>query len=161
MNENNMNAAARVTEVYAVRDYVDKNGKPAKYACMEGSVLPYSLNNFIQESIEKGLSAESIIDSLLANAGEPCYISSRGKISCNGEFGSYPLTPEQVQKIKSVNAPAVAGGRLSKRNTLPDVGQGESLTAYKIRCMQLGTVRDDIEQFWQLVTEARRLGEKI
>lgn len=158
--ENDKNTA-RITEVYALRDYVDKNGKPAKYACMEGSVLPYSLNNFIQESIEKGLSAEHIVDALIANAGEPCYISSRGKVSCNGEFGSYPLTPEQVNKIKSVNAPSTAGGRISKRNTLPDVGQGESLTAYKIRCMQLGTVRDDIAEFWNLVTEARKLGEKI
>lgn len=159
--ENNKNTTARITEVYALRDYVDKNGKPAKYACMEGSVLPYSLNNFIQESIEKGLSAEHIVDALIANAGEPCYISSRGKVSCNGEFGSYPLSPEQVNKIKSVNAPSTAGGRISKRNTLPDVGQGESLTAYKIRCMQLGTVRDDIAEFWNLVTEARKLGEKI
>lgn len=156
-NEN----AARISETYAVRDYTDKNGKPAKYGCLEGTVIPYSLNNFVNESLEKGLSAESIIDALLANSGELCYISSRGKVSCNGEFGSYPLTPEQVNKIKSVNAPATAGGRISKRNTLPDVGQGESLTAYKIRCMQLGTTRDDVEQFWQLVTEARKLGEKI
>lgn len=157
----NENTNARITEVYALRDYVDKNGKPAKYACMEGSVLPYNLNNFIQESIEKGLEAEAIIDALLANAGEPCYISSRGKVSCNGEYGAYPLTQEQVNKIKSVNAPSTAGGRISKRNTLPDVGQGESLTAYRIRCMQLGTVRDDIAEFWSLVTEARKLGEKI
>lgn len=159
--ENDKNTTARITEVYALRDYVDKNGKPAKYACMEGSVLPYSLNNFIQESIEKGLSAEHIVDALIANAGEPCYISSRGKVSCNGEFGSYPLNPEQINKIKSVNAPSTAGGRISKRNTLPDVGQGESLTAYRIRCMQLGTTRDDIAEFWNLVTEARKLGEKI
>ncbi len=159
--EKNETATARISEVYALRDYVDKNGKPAKYACMEGTVLPYSLNNFIQEAIEKGLSAESIIDSLLANAGEPCYISSRGKVSCEGEYGAYPLTPEQVNKIKSVNAPASAGGRISKRNTLPDVGQGESLTSYKIRCLQIGTTRDDIEEFWRLVTEARKLGEKI
>ena len=159
--EKNETATARISEVYALRDYVDKNGKPAKYACMEGTVLPYSLNNFIQEAIEKGLSAESIIDSLLANAGEPCYISSRGKVSCEGEYGAYPLTPEQVNKIKSVNAPASAGGRISKRNTLPDVGQGESLTSYKIRCLQIGTTRDDVEQFWSLVTEARKLGEKI
>lgn len=82
-------------------------------------------------------------------------------MSCEGEYGAYPLTQEQVNKIKSVNAPATAGGRISKRNTLPDVGQGESLTAYKIRCMQLGTVRDDIAEFWNLVTEARKLGEKI
>lgn len=161
MDENNMNTAAKVTEVYTVRDYVDKNGKQAKYGCLEGTVLPYSLNGFINEAIEKGIEAEAIIDTLLANTGEPCYISSRGKVSCNGEFGAYPLTPDQVNKIKSVNAPAVAGGRLSKRNTLPDVGQGESLTAYKIRCMQLGTIRDDITEFWTLVTEARRLGEKI
>lgn len=159
--ENDKNATARITEVYALRDYVDKNGKPAKYACMEGSILPYSLNNFIQESIEKGLSAEHIVDALIANTGEPCYISSRGKVSCNGEYGSYPLTPDQVNKIKSVNAPSTAGGRISKRNTLPDVGQGESLTAYRIRCMQLGTTRDDITEFWTLVTEARKLGEKI
>ena len=159
--ENDKNTTARITEVYALRDYTDKNGKPAKYACMEGSVLPYSLNNFIQESIEKGLSAEAIIDTLIANAGSPCWISSRGKVSCEGEYGAYPLTPDQVNKIKSVSAPSTAGGRISKRNTLPDVGQGESLTAYKIRCMQLGTVRDDIAEFWQLVTEARRLGEKI
>ncbi len=161
MDENNMNTAAKVTEVYTVRDYVDKNGKQAKYGCLEGTVIPYSLNNFVNESLEKGLSAEAIIDALLANTGNPCWISSRGKVSCNGEFGSYPLSPEQVNKIKAVSAPAVAGGRLSKRNTLPDVGQGESLTAYKIRCMQLGTTRDDVEQFWQLVTEARKLGEKI
>lgn len=160
MNNENTNAA-RITEVYCVRDYVDKNGKAAKYGCLEGSVLPYSLNNFIQESIEKGLSAEHIVDALIANTGEPCYISSRGKVSCNGEYGSYPLTPDQVNKIKSVNAPATAGGRISKRNTLPDVGQGESLTAYKIRCMQLGVSRDDVTDFWNLVTEARRLGEKI
>lgn len=160
MNENNMNTA-RISETYAVRDYVDKNGKPAKYGCLEGSVLPYSLNNFIQESLEKGLEAEQVLDILLANTGNPCWISSRGKISCEGEYGSYPLTPEQVNKIKSVSAPAAAGGRISKRNTLPDVGQGESLTAYKIRCMQLGTVRDDITEFWTLVTEARKLGEKI
>lgn len=152
--------AARIAEVYAVRDYTDKNGKPAKYGCMEGTVLPYSLNGFINEAIEKGIEAEAIIDTLLANTGEPCYISSRGKVSCNGEFGGYPLTPEQVNNIKAVNTPA-AGGRLSRRNTLPDVGQGESLTAYKIRCMQLGTTRDDVTEFWQLVTEARRLGEKI
>ena len=157
----NTNTAARITETYTVRDYVDKNGKPAKYACLEGSVLPYSLNNFIQESIEKGIEAEQILDILLANTGNPCWISSRGKISCEGEYGAYPLTPEQIAKIKSVNAPTSAGGRISKRNTLPDVGQGESLTAYRIRCMQLGTLRDDVEQFWQLVTEARRLGEKI
>lgn len=159
MSENNMNS--RITETYTVRDYTDKNGKPAKYGCLEGTVLTYSLNNFINEAVEKGLSAEAIIDTLLANSGEPCYISSRGKVSCNGEFGSYPLTPEQIQKIKSVNAPSTAGGRISKRNTLPDVGQGESLTAYKIRCMQLGTTRDDIAEFWNLVTEARKLGEKI
>lgn len=159
--ENDKNTTARITEVYALRDYVDKTGKPSKYACMEGSVLPYSLNNFINEAIEKGIEAERIVDMLLANSGEPCYISSRGKVSCNGEYGAYPLTPEQVNKIKSVNAPAVSGGRISKRNTLPDVGQGESLTAYKIRCLQIGTTRDDIEQFWNLVTEARKLGEKI
>lgn len=159
MNENTN--ATRITEVYALRDYVDKAGKAAKYGCLEGTVIPYSLNNFINEAVEKGLSADSIIDSLLANTGEPCYISSRGKVSCEGEYGAYPLTPDQVQKIKSVNAPATAGGRLSKRNTLPDVGQGESLTAYKIRCMQLGTLRDDITEFWNLVTEARKLGEKI
>lgn len=157
--ENDKNTT--VTEVYALRDYVDKNGKPAKYSCLEGSVLPYNLNNFIQESIEKGIEPEQILDTLIANAGEPCYISSRGKVSCNGEYGAYPLTPEQINKIKSVNAPATAGGRISKRNTLPDVGQGESLTAYKIRCMQLGTLRDDIAEFWNLVTEARKLGEKI
>lgn len=161
MNENTNITTAKITETYCVRDYVDKNGKPAKYACMEGSVLPYNLNNFINEAIEKGIEAESIIDALLANTGNPCWISSRGKISCEGEYGAYPLSPEQVQKIKSVNAPATAGGRISKRNTLPDVGQGESLTAYKIRCMQLGTLRDDITEFWTLVTEARKLGEKI
>lgn len=155
--EKNTNAIA---EVYTVRDYTDKAGKPAKYGALEGSVLPYSLNNFINEAIEKGLSAEVIIDSLLANTGNPCWISSRGKISCNGEFGAYPLTPEQTANIKAINAPASAG-RISKRNTLPDVGQGESLTAYKIRCMQMGTTRDDVEQFWTLVTEARKLGEKI
>lgn len=159
--ENDKNTTARITEVYALRDYVDKNGKPAKYACMEGSVLPYSLNNFINEAIEKGVEAEHILDVLIANSGEPCYISSRGKVSCEGEYGAYPLSPEQVQKIKSVNAPAVSGGRISKRNTLPDVGQGESLTSYKIRCLQIGTTRDDIEEFWNLVTEARKLGEKI
>ena len=159
MENNNVNTPA-ITEVYTVRDYTDKNGKPSKYGCMEGTVLPYSLNNFIQESIEKGMEAEQIVDILIANAGEPCYISSRGKISCNGEFGAYPLSPEQVNKIKSVNAPASAG-RISKRNTLPDVGQGESLTSYRIRCMQLGTTRDDIEEFWKLVTEARKLGENI
>lgn len=159
--ENDKNTTARITEVYALRDYVDKNGKPAKYSCLEGSILPYSLNNFIQEAIENGVEAEQIIDMLLANTGEPCYISSRGKVSCEGEYGAYPLTPDQVNKIKSVNAPATAGGRLSRRNTLPDVGQGESLTAYKIRCMQLGTIRDDITEFWTLVTEARKLGEKI
>lgn len=158
--ENDKNTTARITEIYCVRDYTDKNGKAAKYGCLEGSVLPYNLNNFIQESIEKGIEPERIIDTLIANSGEPCYISSRGKVSCNGEFGAYPLTPEQVNKIKSVNAPS-AGGRISKRNTLPDVGQGESLTSYKIRCMQLGTVRDDITEFWTLVTEARKLGEKI
>lgn len=155
------NSKATIAEVYCVRDYTDKAGKPAKYGALEGSVLPYNLNNFINEAIEKGMEPEAIIDTLLANTGAPCWISSRGKISCSGEFGSYPLTPEQVNKIKSVNAPASAGGRISKRNTLPDVGQGESLTAYKIRCMQLGTTRDDIAEFWQLVTEARRLGEKI
>lgn len=160
MDKENMNAA-RITEVYALRDYVDKTGKPSKYACMEGSVLPYSLNNFINEAIEKGMKSEQILDTLIANAGEPCWISSRGKVSCDGEYGAYPLTPEQVNKIKSVNAPSTAGGRISKRNTLPDVGQGESLTAYKIRCMQLGTTRDDIAEFWNLVTEARKLGEKI
>lgn len=159
--ENDKNTTARIVETYCVRDYVDKNGKAAKYGCIEGTVLPYSLNGFINEAIEKGMNSEAIIDTLLANTGEPCYISSRGKVSCNGEFGSYPLTPEQVQKIKSVNAPATAGGRISKRNTLPDVGQGESLTAYRIRCMQLGTTRDDITEFWTLVTEARKLGEKI
>lgn len=159
MNENNMNA--RITEVYALRDYTDKAGKAAKYGCLEGSVLPYSLNGFINEAIEKGMNSEAIIDTLLENTGNPCWISSRGKISCSGEFGSYPLTPEQVQKIKSVNAPATAGGRLSKRNTLPDVGQGESLTSYKIRCMQAGIQREDIVDFWTLVTEARKLGEKI
>lgn len=155
------NTTARITEVYALRDYTDKNGKPAKYGCLEGSVLPYNMNNFINEAIEKGIEPEHILDMLIENSGEPCYISSRGKVSCNGEYGAYPLSPEQVNKIKSVNAPASAGGRISKRNTLPDVGQGESLTAYKIRCMQLGTVRDDIAEFWQLVTEARKLGEKI
>ena len=160
MDKENMNAA-RITEIYCVRDYVDKTGKPSKYACMEGSVLPYSLNNFINEAIEKGIEPEQILDTLIANAGEPCWISSRGKVSCDGEYGAYPLTPEQVNKIKSVNAPSTAGGRISKRNTLPDVGQGESLTAYKIRCMQLGTTRDDIAEFWNLVTEARKLGEKI
>lgn len=159
--ENTNTAAARIAEVYAVRDYTDKNGKPAKYGCLEGTVLPYSLNGFINEAIEKELSAESIIDMLLANTGAPCWISSRGKVSCNGEFGAYPLTSEQVNNIKAVNTPAAAGGRISKRNTLPDVGQGESLTAYKIRCMQLGTTRDDIAEFWRLVTEARRMGEKI
>ena len=157
----NENTTARITEVYAVRDYTDKAGKPAKYACMEGTVLPYSLNGFINEAIEKGMNSEAIIDTLLENTGNPCWISSRGKISCDGEYGAYPLTPEQVNKIKSVNAPSTAGGRLSKRNTLPDVGQGESLTAYKIRCLQIGTTRDDVEQFWQLVTEARKLGENI
>lgn len=155
------NSKATIAEVYCVRDYTDKNGKAAKYGCLEGSVLPYNLNNFINEAIEKGISAEAIIDTLLENTGNPCWISSRGKVSCSGEFGAYPLTPDQVQKIKSVNAPSTAGGRISKRNTLPDVGQGESLTAYRIRCMQLGTLRDDIEEFWRLVTEARRLGEKI
>lgn len=159
MNENT-NTAARIVETYTCRDYTDKAGKPAKYGALEGSVLPYNLNNFINEALEKGLSAEAIIDTLLANTGNPCWISSRGKVSCSGEFGAYPLSPEQVNNIKSVNAPAAAG-RISKRNTLPDVGQGESLTAYKIRCMQLGTTRDDITEFWQLVTEARRLGEKI
>ena len=157
--ENDKNAT--IAEVYAVRDYIDKAGKPAKYGALEGSVLPYNLNNFINEAIEKGLSAEHIVDMLLANTGNPCWISSRGKVSCDGEYGAYPLTPEQVNKIKSVNAPSTAGGRISKRNTLPDVGQGESLTAYKIRCMQLGTLRDDITEFWNLVTEARKLGEKI
>lgn len=157
---NNENTAARITETYTVRDYTDKSGKPAKYGALEGSVLPYSLNGFINEAIEKGMEAEHIIDMLLANTGEKCWISSRGKVSCSGEFGAYPLTPEQTANIKSVNAPA-AGGRISKRNTLPDVGQGESLTAYKIRCMQLGTTRDDITEFWTLVTEARKLGEKI
>lgn len=161
MNENTNTTTAKITETYCVREYTDKAGKPAKYGALEGSVLPYSLNNFINEAIEKGLTADSIIDCLLANSGEPCYISSRGKISCSGEFGGFPLTSEQVNKIKSVNAPSTSGGRISKRNTLPDVGQGESLTAYKIRCMQLGTVRDDIAEFWQLVTEARKLGEKI
>lgn len=161
MNENTNTAAARITEVFTVRDYTDKNGKAAKYGALEATVLPYNLNNFINEAIEKGMEPESIIDCLLANTGAPCWISSRGKISCNGEFGAYPLTPEQVNKIKSVNAPSTAGGRISKRNTLPDVGQGESLTAYRIRCMQLGTARDDIAEFWKLVTEARRLGEKI
>lgn len=156
----NTNTTA-ITEIYAVRDYVDKTGKPSKYGCLEGTVIPYSLNGFINEALEKGLDTERIIDTLLANTGNPCWISSRGKVSCNGEFGAYPLTSEQIQKIKSVNAPAVAGGRLSKRNTLPDVGQGESLTAYRIRCMQLGSTRDDIAEFWQLVTEARKLGEKI
>lgn len=160
MNENT-NTAARITEIYCVRDYTDKSGKPAKYGALEGSVLPYNLNNFINEAIEKGMGAEQIVDCLLANTGNPCWISSRGKVSCEGEFGSYPLTPEQVNKIKAVNAPAAAGGRISKRNTLPDVGQGESLTAYRIRCMQLGTTRDDVTEFWTLVTEARRLGEKI
>lgn len=159
--ENDKNTTARITEVYALRDYVDKNGKPAKYSCLEGTVLPYSLNNFINESLEKGIEAEHIVDILLSNTGNPCWISSRGKISCEGEYGAYPLTPEQIAKIKSVNAPSTAGGRISKRNTLPDVGQGESLTAYKIRCMQLGTLRDDITEFWTLVTEARKLGEKI
>lgn len=156
-----MENSAKITETYTVRDYTDKNGKPAKYGCLEGSVLPYNLNNFINEAIEKGLSAEAIIDTLIANAGSPCWISSRGKVSCNGEFGAYPLSSEQVAKIKSVSSPSTAGGRISKRNALPDVGQGESLTAYKIRCMQLGTVRDDITEFWTLVTEARKLGEKI
>lgn len=155
------NANATITEVYAVRDYVDKTGKPSKYGALEGTVLPYSLNNFINEVVEKGLSAEAIIDALLANTGNPCWISSRGKVSCEGEYGAYPLSPEQVNKIKAVNAPSTAGARLSRRNTLPDVGQGESLTAYKIRCLQIGTTRDDVEEFWQLVTEARRLGEKI
>lgn len=159
--ENTNTNTAKITEVFTVRDYTDKSGKPAKYGALEGSVLPYSLNNFINESLEKGLDAERIIDTLLANTGNPCWISSRGKVSCNGEFGAYPLTSEQIQKIKSVNAPAVAGGRLSKRNTLPDVGQDESLTAYRIRCMQLGSTRDDIAEFWKLVTEARKLGEKI
>lgn len=159
--ENDKNTTARIVETYCVRDYVDKNGKPAKYGALEGTVLPYSLNGFINEAIEKGIESEAIIDTLIANAGSPCWISSRGKISCEGEYGAYPLSPEQVNKIKSVNAPATAGGRLSKRNTLPDVGQGESLTAYKIRCMQLGTTRDDVTEFWNLVTEARRLGEKI
>lgn len=158
MNNDNVNA---ITETYAVRAYTDKAGKPSNYGCLEGSVLPYSLNNFINESLEKGIEAEHIVDMLLANTGNTCWISSRGKVSCEGEYGAYPLTPEQVNKIKSVNAPSTAGGRISRRNTLPDVGQGESLTAYKIRCMQLGTTRDDVEQFWQLVTEARRLGEKI
>lgn len=156
----NANATA-IKEIYTVRDYTDKAGKPAKYGALEGSVLPYNLNNFIQGEIEKGMSAEAIIDTLLENTGNPCWISSRGKVSCNGEFGAYPLTSEQVNNIKAVNTPAAAGGRISKRNTLPDVGQGESLTAYKIRCMQLGTTRDDIAEFWRLVTEARRLGEKI
>ena len=160
MKQNSMNTE-RIVETYCVRDYVDKSGKAAKYGCLEGSVLPYNLNNFINESLEKGVEAERIIDMLLANDGKPCWISSRGKVSCEGEYGSYPLTPEQVNKIKSINTPATAGGRLSKRNTLPDVGQGESLTAYKIRCMQLGTTRDDLEEFWRLVTEARKLGEKI
>lgn len=160
MNENNMNAA-RISETYAVRNYMDKNGKPAKYGCLEGSVLTYNLNNFINEAIEKGMEPEAIIDTLLANTGAPCWISSRGKISCEGEYGAYPLSPEQVNKIKSVNAPSTAGGRISKRNTLPDVGQGESLTSYKIRCLQIGTVRDDITEFWNLVTEARKLGENI
>lgn len=155
------NSKATIAEVYAVRDYADKMGSPHKYGCLEGTVLPYSLNNFINESLEKGLSAEAIIDTLIANAGSPCWISSRGKVSCEGEYGAYPLTPDQANKIKSVNAPASAGGRISKRNTLPDVGQGESLTAYKIRCMQLGTTRDDITEFWTLVTEARKLGENI
>ena len=159
--EQNSKNAARITEVYCVRDYTDKAGKPAKYGALEGTVLPYSLNNFINESIEKGIEAEQIVDTLLENTGNPCWISSRGKVSCEGEYGAYPLTPEQVNKIKAVNAPATAGGRISKRNTLPDVGQGESLTAYRIRCMQLGTTRDDVTEFWQLVTEARRLGEKI
>lgn len=76
-------------------------------------------------------------------------------------MGYIPLPPDQIQKIKSVSAPSTSGGRLSKRNTLPDVGQGESLTSYKIRCLQIGTTRDDIEEFWNLVTEARKLGEKI
>ena len=157
--EQNSKNAARIAEVYCVRDYTDKAGKPAKYGALEGTVIPYSINNFINESIEKGMSAEAIIDTLLENTGNPCWISSRGKVSCSGEFGAYPLTPEQVNNIKSVNAPAA--GRISKRNTLPDVGQGESLTAYRIRCMQLGTTRDDVTEFWKLVTEARRLGEKI
>ena len=159
--EKNETSTARISEVYAVRDYTDKTGKPSKYGCLEGTVLPYSLNNFINEAVEKCIEPEHILDALLANTGKPCWISSRGKISCNGEYGGYPLNPEQIKKIKSVNAPATAGGRISKRNTLPDVGQGESLTAYKIRCMQLGTTRDDVEQFWNLVTEARKLGEKI
>ena len=159
--KNSMNAERIAAEVYTVREYTDKSGKAAKYGCLEGSVLPYNLNNFIQEAIEKGVEAERIIDMLLANDGKPCWISRRGKVSCEGEYGSYPLTPEQVNKIKSINTPATAGGRLSKRNTLPDVGQGESLTAYKIRCMQIGSTRDDLEEFWRLVTEARKLGEKI
>lgn len=161
MNENTNTTTAKITETYCVRDYVDKTGKPSKYGALEATVLPYNLNNFINEAIEKGIEPESIIDALLSNTGNPCWISSRGKVSCSGEFGAYPLTPEQVSKIKSVNAPAVSGGRISKRNTLPDVGQGESLTSYKIRCLQIGTTRDDVEQFWTLVTEARRLGEKI
>lgn len=90
MNENTKNA---ITEIYAVRDYTDKSGKPAKYGALEGTVIPYSLNNFVNESLEKGLSAEAIIDTLIANAGSPCWISSRGKISCEGEYGVYPLTP--------------------------------------------------------------------
>ena len=158
MNENNTNTS-RITEVYTVRDYTDKGGRAAKYACLEGTVIPYSLNGFLNEALEKGVELEHIIDMLLANTGSPCWISSRGKVSCNGEFGGYPLTPEQIEKIKSVNPPAVAGVRLTKRNTLPDVGQGESLTSYKIRCLQIGTTRDDVEQFWRLVTEARKLGE--
>lgn len=85
------NTTARITEVYALRDYVDKNGKPAKYACMEGSVLPYNLNNFINEAIEKGFQRSRFSIPCLPMLANPAIFQAGVKCPARGNMGHIPL----------------------------------------------------------------------
>ena len=69
------------------------------------SQKPFGLESY-SDAIEKGVEAEHIIDSHKS-------LSAWSPIRTEGEYGAYPLTPEQSQKpfgLESYSDDAAAGG---------------------------------------------------